>query len=150
MSQLFLVFVYVFMLQMLPQISKCCEFGHNCVRKIENAADLKDETNLKPPQILKWHKFQSVTNVPFYSYFCPNLSLCFPTLSYFFFIICSPSFFLLFHIAVLDNLHSAIAGCSSVTLVVASPLAVSGLTILVFQITRTVVTMWHHLLHTIH
>ena len=66
---------------------------------------LKNTTNFKPPQILKCHKFQSTTNMSFYSYFCRTFSLWFPIFIQVFLISEVLVFSILFHIAMLDDLH---------------------------------------------
>ena len=75
-----------------PRLSKLCKFCSEYQNvanvatifgtTIKTAANLNNTTNFKTPQIIcffKCDKFQSVTNVPFYSYFV----LLFLLLSYF-------------------------------------------------------------------
>ena len=53
----------------MPQMSEFCyKLYHHLLRNnTENAAKLKNATNIKRPQILKCHKFQTIAKVPFYS-----------------------------------------------------------------------------------
>ena len=55
----------------------------------------------EPARILKCHKFQGTSNVPFYYNFCLTFLVCFPTFILFLLLILnlSPSFFPSFHTA---------------------------------------------------
>ena len=86
----YLVLVFVVFYIKMPQMSAlkecCCEyqnvvnFASICLHiEIENAAKLKNTTNIRLQQIFKCHTFQSPVNVPFYSHLCPTFSLCLPT-----------------------------------------------------------------------
>ena len=64
------------------ELHKCCSeykilsnFSSILCKKIENIPKLKNATNLKPPQILKCHKFQTAEMCSF----IPTISFLFPT-----------------------------------------------------------------------
>ena len=80
--------------QILPWISKRrAKFCSNYLRTIENASQLV-AMNFKPLRILKCHKFQIATNVPFYFYFCPTFSFpCFILVFLIFEVLLFPYFF---------------------------------------------------------
>ena len=58
------------LLPMIVGVEQCCEFS-TFLRRIKNAAKLKNAIDFEPSQIKKCHKFQSTASVPFSPTFVP-------------------------------------------------------------------------------